>query len=214
MNKNIQLPLPAVLPAREATLDDVPQQALARKGVKLSMLGTLATDYANTVLDIAGQMRISRTKRLSRCVRALISEYETFRRTYLDAAHIEAEQRLSVLFEDLNRRAFSHLCNGLKAETTGRLRPDYAMLVQAVQMAMTVIDAMRLYAARCDRWVGSFGVRGRHSMLHDFFPRLAMLLPEFAGDCYDPASPSRKATAAILEKELSNIELYDDYGKI
>lgn len=110
MNKNIRLPLPAVLPAREATLDDVPQQA--------------------------------------------------------------------------------------------------------VQMAMTVIDAMRLYAARCDRWVGSFGVRGRHSMLHDFFPRLAMLLPEFAGDCYDPASPSRKATAAILEKELSNIELYDDYGKI
>lgn len=81
MNKNIRLPLPAVLPAREATLDDVPQQALARKGVKLSMLGTLATDYANTVLDIAGQMRISRTKRLSRCVRALISEYETDRKS-------------------------------------------------------------------------------------------------------------------------------------
>ncbi len=75
---------------------------------------------------------------------------------------------------------------------------------------MTVLDALRAYAADCDREIRSRGIRVAHSILPDHFSRLAVLLPEFAGDRYDGHSESRRITAGILCKELKSIELYEE----
>lgn len=145
---------------KKKTKEDLPLDALTRMVAKSCVLGALAWDYADTVLRLAANMRLSETKSLSRAVKELRKEYLWFRHGVVDAGHLEKETELAVLFEDINVKAFSRLCQGLRLEI-GRdthLNEDYTMLVCAVQMAMTVIDTMRPYDARCGEWTQSQGV--------------------------------------------------------
>lgn len=54
---------------RRKTKEDLPHDILARMVAKSCILGALAWDYADTVLDIAARMRIGKTKPLSRAVK-------------------------------------------------------------------------------------------------------------------------------------------------
>lgn len=197
------------------SLDDLSINDRARMVVKLCLLGALAWDYTDTVLNLAAQMKIQETKALSRAVRQLKREYDQYRSGIIRDKDIRHEKRLSELFEDINSTAFSRLCQGLNTEIghSLNLTPEYASLVCAVQMAMTVIDAMKLYAADCVRWMRDQGIQNP-GIMPPFFPRLAQLLPAYAGDCYDPKSESRRITAHILFKEVNAIELYDENGLV
>ena len=202
-------------PAKPKSLSDIPQRPLAAMAVKLYLLGALAWDYTDTVVDIAVQMRCDRTKPLCRAIRELRRRYDRFRQSSLDSSDIAREKELGELFEKLQRKHIDKLCYGLRNEISQYgLDADSVYLVQAVQMAMTVIGGMKLYAAECDEWIRKQGVADRHSMLSDYFIALETLLPEFAGDCYDRHSESRRITAAIICNGIRHIDIYDDDGKI
>lgn len=192
------------------SLDDVPQVPLLHMSVKMYLIGALVWDYADTVCDIAISMRRHETKRLCRAVRELRLDYDRTRALDLDDDHVEREWRLAELFESINRDNFAKLCAGLRTEIRRdtRLDAENVMLVEAVQMTMTLIDALRLFAAECDGFIRRYYPQSPHSILPDHFTRLAVLIPEFAGDCYDAASHSRRVTAGILLKEINQIELY------
>lgn len=195
------------------TLDDVPQTQLFHMTVKVYMIGALVWDYTDTVLNIAAQMRIGGpTKKLARAIRELRRDYDYIRSSDLDSDHIRREWELAQLFESLNKEAFRRLCNGLITEIRHdtKLDKDYETLVEAVQMAMTMLDALKLYAAQCDSFIRQYYPDAPHSILPDHFIRLDMLLPEYAGDCYNRHSEARYVTARILLKEINNIELYGD----
>lgn len=199
---------------RRKTKEDLPHDILARMVAKSCILGALAWDYTDTVLNIAARMRIGKTKPLSRAVKKLHDEWRWFRHGVIDAGHLDKETELAMLFEDINTKAFSRLCQGLRLEI-GRdtqLSEDFTMLVCAVQMAMTVIDTLKLYDARCGQWMESQGVPGLTVIPHHY-GRLALLLPEFAGDCYNPKSEARRITAKILYNEIMRVELYEDNDK-
>lgn len=210
------IPIIDFLPeTRPKKLRDIPQKPLARMAVKLYLLGSLAWDYTDTVLDIAVRMRLDKTKPLCRAVHELRRRYDRFRESSLDQADIAKEKELGEQFEGLQRENITKLCYGLRNEIgTYGLDAENTYLVQAVQMAMTVIGAMKLYARECDEWIRSQGVKDRHSILSDHFTALEMLLPEFAGDCYDRNSESRRITAGIICNEIRRIDIYDDNGKI
>lgn len=197
---------------RVKSFADVPSASLARMGVKLNLLGALAWDYADTVLDLAAQMRISQTRPLSRAVRALRLDYDRMRARSLDTEHMRGEWRLAEQFEAICKSHFRRLALSLRNEINSLpgLDPRYVMLIEAVQMAMTLIDTMRLYAAKCDAFIRRYYPQAPHSILSDHFLSLAALLPQFAGDAYTPASPSRKASSRILLNEINAIDLYDD----
>lgn len=197
---------------RRKKLDDVPQRELAHISVKIYLVGALVWDYADTVLNIAAQMRIGgATKKLTRAIRELRKDYDYIRSKDLDKAHIEKEWELAELFESLNKEAFKKLCNGLITEIRRdtNLNKDYEVLVEAVQIALTVLDALLLYAAQCDKFIRQY-YPAPHSVLPDHFRRLAILLPEYAGDCYNHHSQARYVTARILLNEINKIELYGD----
>lgn len=207
------LPPPVNLLPRRKTLDDVPQTQLSHMTVKLYLVGALVWDYTDTVLDIAAQMRIGgATKKVSRVIRELRKDYDYIRSKDLDRNHIKCELKLARQFENINEENFSRLCNGLLTEirhdTT--LDKDYVLLVEAVQMAMTIIDTMKLFAVQCDKFIRKFYPTAPHSILPDHFEKLSILIPEFAGDCYDRHSQSRYITARILLNEINKIELYGD----
>lgn len=192
----------------------LPERQLMKMGAVICVLGSLAWDYAETCRDIAAQMGIPETRRLSRAVRELHEDYSRLHRASLSDADIKKETDLGLLFEQLCERHLRKLNHGIASEDrNASINDDYLMLVKAVQMAMAVMDAMRLYAAECDRWIMRHGVYA-HSILPDHFKRLAVLLPEFAGDCYNKDSESRRITARALLNELKTIDIYDEYGKV
>lgn len=201
----------AISKPRRGSLDDVPQTELAYMTVKIYFVGALAWDYTDTVLDIAAQMKISETKKLSRTIRELHRNYDRLRAIDLDSEHIRQEWELAELFETINKDHISRLCNGLLTEIrhNHKLSGEYESLVEAVMIALTMLDALRLYADQCDAFIQKYYPDAPHSILPDHFTQLKCLLPEYAGDCYYSHSKARDTTARILLNEINRIELYE-----
>lgn len=164
--------------------------------------GALAWDYADTVLDLASQMRLSQTRQLSRSVRELHGRYEAFTARSLSMFDKRRLTEIGQLIETAFGTHFSRLSSGLDNELAPLgLQPTFRYLVKAVQQAMTVLDAMRHYDAKCADWLTSQRLPTQ-SILAAHFNSLYTLLPQFAGDAYNPASPTRDLTARILCNEL------------
>lgn len=197
------------------TAEDLPVNERARMVVKVCMLCELIWNYTDTVRDIASQMKIQQTKAVSRAVRELHREYEQFLSPILHANSIAHARGLSELFESINTKTFNRLCEGLRVEMgrTLSLEKKSEYLILAVQMVMTVIDAIRLFDADCCAWMESQGVEN-HTVVPSHIRRLAILIPQYAGDCYDPHSKARKITARILYNDIKAIELYDEKGLV
>ncbi len=213
---NILFPAINLMP-KQKTLDDYPQVRLARNGVKLYILGALAWDYADTVIDLAATMGLKETAKVARTIRDLRADYDRLRsEDGLDKVHVKREQELAELLETICRPHLDKLCNGLYTEINRKYSPneEWCMFIQAIQMALTIIDAMKLLAASTDADIKEHGISVRHSMLPDHFKALSGLLPLFTGDEADLDSESRRLTASILHNEIKNIELYDDNGTI
>lgn len=200
---------------RKKTLDDLPQREFMRRGFKIFVLGALAWDYTDTVLNEAKRLNLpDETKKITRTIHELRKDFDSVHAQSITLRKDrERELEVALDFEDLCRAHLDKLVYGLNNDKiVADLVRGHKMLVNAVQQAMTVIDAMKLYAVRCDTWIRSHGVEGKNSMLPVHFIALAKLLPELAGDCYNADSEARRITARVLVKELERIELYDDEG--
>lgn len=197
-------------PPGRKTLGNVPQADLGHMAVKIYLIGALVWDYTDTILDISAQMRIGATKKISRAIRELRQDYDRVRARNLDSKYVEREWELAELFESINKDHFTKLYNALQNEIRHdtNLDKDYEILVGAVQIAMTVLDALKLYAAQCDQFIHKYYPAAPHSILPDHFRRLSILLPEYAGDCYNRRSTARQLTARILLNSINDIELY------
>lgn len=211
---NSLLPRPRVdmpFEPRRRTLDDVPQHELLSRSVRLYLIGALVWDYTDSVLALAAQMKNHNTKALSRTIRQLRQDYDRVRAQDLDRAYITREWELAEMFEEINRNTLSRLCNGLLTEIRRDTALDDAnvLLVESVQIAMTLLDALHLFAKQCDAFIRRYCPRAPHSILPDCFRRLAILLPEYAGDCYDRYSGTRQLTARTLLNRINEIRIYD-----
>lgn len=213
------LRIPSVAPRlniapKPKTPYDLDENYVTRMMIKMYALGQLAWDYADTCIDISTQMRVREVKKVSRAIRQLKTEYDAFSGKALSMFDKNKLTEIGELFERANGECFSRLCNGLRLEI-GRLKlnEDYIYLVQAAQMAMTIVDTMKLYDKHCADWLTNQGCP-TSSIVADHFNRLALLVPQFAGDAYNKDSEARMITSKILYKELLNIEIYDRDGKV
>lgn len=197
------------LAPKSKTVLDLPEDLLKNRMVLLCLTGSLAWDYAFTVLDLAAQMNLRELRKVSRSIRQLKEEYDAVLLHNLNRSNIDSLTSLGLYFEKVCRKSLSELATALHGEKEiSECRDDYRYLVVAVQMAMTVIDAMRLYAADFNSFLHSQGVHGKSVEIAQL-GKLAILLPQYAGDAYNPQSPSRKEAAKILYNEL---KLYEHNG--
>lgn len=215
--RDISLPAIDLLPTPPAkqSVESLPANTRARMVVKTCMLCELAWDYTGTVLDIAAQMKLQPLKAASRLIKELRRNYERFLSPVLSSKDLAFARGLSELFEDVNNRTFSRLCNGLRTEM-GRslvIEKESEYMILAVQMVMTVIDAMKLYDRDCRAWMESYGVRD-HTVIPSHMSQLAQLIPLYAGDLYDDKSEARRLTARILYNDVKSLEIYDEHGKV
>ena len=199
--------------------EGVPHGVLLHWAANLYTLMNLGWDYVDTVLDVVVQMRLSETKKLVRAVRNLRREYDQFRSTAIHGREEREERACAEAFEDFVQTHLSRLFNALEFETMKQdIRKDYATLVIAVQQAMTVLDAVSIYARRCDSEIRTrYGIDvPDRCMVQREFLELYSLVPQFAGDCYDKDLPARRLTSGILINELqkTDIDIYwDEQGR-
>lgn len=185
---------------------DAPKPLLKSKTVLLLVIGELAWDYTGTVIDLAAQMKIKETRRVSRSIAEVRRDYDRFLFRSLDSAEQKRLRELAMQYEEVCQNHLTKLSYSLSNEESIRqCRESQRYLVVAVQMAMTVIDAMRLYVDDFDNFLHSHGLRGG-SMSMGQFEKLFALVPLYAGDAYMPNLPSRKLTAKILFNELKQYE--------
>lgn len=189
--------------------DELPEEFLMDCSFKLFILQNLAWDYVETILDVCAQQKIKDTKPLVRTVRDLRRRYEIFRCRCVDSKHTAKETAAALRFEsevadDLKR---FHNAVGIDSSRID-LSSDARVLISAVQDAMLILDAIKIYARSLDREIAAMGIWTCDCCLvQEEVLKLYSLIPLFGGDCYEVTSKSRSLSAAIIVNRLRDIEL-------
>lgn len=190
---------------KQKDITQVPKQLLGRLAIKLYLLINLAWDYTDTVLSICSQMKSKETRDVSRQIKLLRNEYFAFQSNRTDSVYMDAEAQLACNFEECVCEDFDKLFRGLTNDINKlKLPKQEHMLVLAVEQAMTIVDACKLYARYCDRRIEERDVWTADCvMIQPAFLKAAKLIPKFA----EPftagfTSPTRQLTAQILVNRL------------
>lgn len=192
------------------SIDDVPEDLLVEWSLKLFALMNLSWDYIDTICDVCISLRIQETKPLVRQIRTLKREYDHFRYFTMRPDMERNETEHGLRFEEMFIDDFTRLTNGIELEVNKLgLTLNHRMLVVAVQQALTLMDAVKIYARWCDSRIASFGVWVCDCcMVQTEFMKLYDLVPQFAGDCYQPNIEARRLTAGILVNRLKGIDIH------
>lgn len=153
---------------RTHTFFDVPPKELVYRSLKLYLMGALVWDYTETVLDQVSQMRLESTKKTARAVRALRRDFDQVRAQDLDADHLAIEWNMAEQFEQIVSANLTQLHYGILNETRRRFKLDdrTELLVESVQTAMTMLEALKLYADQCDEFIRQYYPEAPHSILN------------------------------------------------
>lgn len=194
---------------RKKGIEAVPDEVLVEMSVRLFALMNLTWDYVDTILDICISQRITETKPLVRVIRENRREYDRFRSCSMDAKHEKDETDLGTEIEEALSADFDRLFNGVEHEVNKLdLSEGHKTLVIATQQALTLMDAVKIYARRCDKTLESYDVWICDCcMVQTEFLKIYPLIPQFAGDCYQPNLNARKLSAGIIANKLQNLEL-------
>lgn len=208
------LPRYVTTPPPKKSVDDLPPDLVAGMAARYLMLLALSWDYVETIQQLAKLLNAHQTKAASRRIHELRRAYNQRLAGSLSDHDVCAQKRIALLFEQICRPHLNKLHWALRNETKQRhpgLAEDWLDLVEAVDTALTVLDAASSYAHNCDSVLRAQGVAG-HSMLTADISELIRLLPLFAGDCYNSKSEARKLTSRIRLNELKKIDLVDEHG--
>lgn len=209
MNTAAQYNIPMVdFMGKKRTIDELSQEESDELGamiMKIYAIGSLAWDYAGTCRDIAAELRIQETKKLSRLVKQLKEDYDRCRQGALSGDNVELEKQLGEDFEADMDEALRKLNYGIEADRkVSDLTLMHKYLVKSTQMAMTMLDAMRLMEYDIRKWFTAHGV-GSQKILTAHYDKLRQVLPGFAGNCYDPFSEARRITAAVIRNKMDQL---------
>lgn len=176
---------------------------------RLYSIMNLTWGYVETILNLSIQMRIEPTKILVRKIRNLKREYDKFRWGHIDESFERKETQIAESFEEAFSSDFDKLFHGLEHEVNKLdLTKDHKLLVIAVQQALTLMDTVKLYAEHCDAVIAGYGVwTSNYCMVQTEFLQLYPLIPQFAGDCYQPDLSTRRVAARILANRLKEYKL-------
>ena len=188
------------------------QDGVFRFGYVPLVIGELSWDYADTVTEMAKDMRLGKTRPLCRAIAELRSQYLKMHNRYIDEAHHSSEIENMYIFEKCVSDIFRTYLLNLKCDLLKHypdLTQDGIMFLTAVYQCWIVVKSLLQYAAEQSEKV----VRIVGHPIGDIVPsqlrKLADLIIEFAGDC--PVSPEfdklQKTYIRTLATQIAVIEL-------
>ena len=184
---------------RLKTLRDVPLELITEWSYKLFALMNLAWDYIDTICDLCATHKLQSTKKIIRQIHEIKCEYDRFRQR--NVSNLDEMEKFEIghglRLEEYCETDFAKLFYCLDSETKRQnLNPVYSSLAVAIQQALTLMDAVKLYARWCDERIASFDVWTCDCcMVQTEFLQLYPLVPQLARNIFTPDPGQRKLTA-------------------
>lgn len=190
-------------------IDRLPSDVMIDCGAKLYPLMNLTWGYVETICSLCIQMKIYETKSLIREIRALKRSYDQFRASDMGDKETAQETATGEWLEETFVADFDKLFVGIDM-TAKKITKDknQRLLCVAVQQALTLIDAVKKYAKKCDEKIRECGVWScDYSMIQTDFLKMHDVLKKFPF-AHDKAFISlRDISARILENRLSQCKV-------
>lgn len=132
------------------TTDALDEDTMLRLGYVPIIISRLVWDYADTVADVAAQMRVQSLKGPSRQIRQLHGDYNIKISKYVDAEHCQDEIDNMMVFEDGVKDLTRTLLINIKSDIANEY-PDISdeskMLAIASYQCMVLLYAVYRYVA-------------------------------------------------------------------
>lgn len=180
------------------------QENILRFGYVPLVISELAWDYADTVTDLAEQMKLSKVRPLCRAIKKLRSDYLRYHNRYIDNGHHNCEIENMYVFEKNVSDIFHTYIINLKSDLI-REYPDLSaesiMFLTAVYQCRVVILSLLLYAKQQTDKITRIVGRPVREVVPIQVRKLSDLIIEFAGDC--PASAEFEKLQYIYIKTLA-----------
>lgn len=185
---------------------EIPEEKMLEWGAKIFVLMNLSWQYVETICDIVVQLRQPETKPLVRAVRELKLEYDRYRAKALDRKFVDRETAIAETFEERYSKVFRSLYYGIDFEVSKLgVDPKHKPLVIATQQALTLMDSVKAYSRICEREIlRRYSIKADEGcFMQKHFKLLFTMVPQFAGDCYQPDMQARKISANAIAERMN-----------
>lgn len=179
------------------------EDGLFRFGYVPFVIGELVWDYADTVVDLASLMKLSKVRPLSRVIRNLRADYLRLHNSFVDQQHHDSEVRNMYVFEENVKQIFELYIVNLKCDLS-REYPDLSSesitFLTAVYQCWVVLKSLLLYASKQSEKVARIVGHPIGNIIPIQLRKLADLILVFAGD-----SPASKRFEKEQEKYIQTL---------
>lgn len=111
---------------------------------------TLAVDYAGTILDECGRLRLEGMKKQCRSLRKLIDDYSKSRQFFIHSDDVEKETAVALGIEDACSKTLSAINEAAKKIATEKGVGEIKYLLSAIAQCTAVTSALLSYAILLD----------------------------------------------------------------
>lgn len=174
-----------VTPQRKSLHDIEDDELLFRIAYIPYVIGAVAWDWVDSILDQAAQMRISATKGLARGIRELKKSYDRFRETSIYQQLCAEAQHHCECFQDGYADYFADMYKGMKEQIRyyyPHLLAQWVDFKATVYVTLVVIKALHRYVAWCDKRIRELLGGADNSILPQHFQLLYTLVYVYLGD--------------------------------
>lgn len=193
---------------------EIDEETHLRYGYVSFVIAEVAWDYVDTVLNMACLLRRRELRRLCRTIKEIREDYLWWRRKFSGQTHLDnEEENMETFQEDLNE-FFSSMYRAHTDKLKNKypdIYSEYIMMIATAYMSIIVFDALFKYVRYMEGIVIN---KVRHpigNILPKHLHQIAMLMPEFAGDC--PIKSEFELTRSFfvdtLVTQIKSIELFD-----
>lgn len=187
------------------TIEAVPNDKLNLWSIRLFSLLNLAWDYIDTLCEIAVMQRRD-LKAETRRIRQLKREYDKFREGIVDGDFMSMETNHGLGIEQEFAADFTRMNLSISNEIGKyHLSAEDKDLAIAATQAQILMDAAKIYARRCDKWIIEYDVWVCDCcMIQSEFLALYDIVPKFL-QCIKSKpdmTEARKINAVIIANKI------------
>ena len=198
---------------------------------RIYVLIELAWDYLDTVANILIQMKVKPTRKAGKRLQAYHEAYKRYRTGSVGIKGYEETIDLALDFLDEHRRdIFDRLADSLTADAAFFITEakDQRPLYVAVQMALTIMDALKKVARQGDEFLRGYGIStdyGQRSLTHSCggiripvashgdcmlvpneFLVCYNIVPLLMGNAHDRCPRERMEWAKVIANKINNTD--------
>lgn len=172
-------------------------------------------DYADTIYNMAAQMKLCECKKLGRTIKQIRQEYDWMRRKYLDNTHCEHEQNHMEIFQEICGEEIGTELKLIKWKIRHEnlnFTKQQVEFYSFVFLTLALWKAVVMYSAVCDKEIEQIWQQRRRTIIPIQVAKAAKLIPEYLGDrAQDLSAEDIQSSANRIYKLISEVNFVGEF---